>query len=425
MRILFALNTFRPYIDGVGVSIERQAIGLASRGHQIAIVAPSERLTSYVESTPAYRVYRVRAVSVAGQHRRVPLLPGRGVARALHDFRPDAVVVSLPFLLSRATWHAARDRGYPLVGITSMMPEWFFYNLGTLRPFARLLRDGLWRLITDYYNRCDHVVGVTETALGFLLRHGLRQPASVISNGVPLDLFHPRPRDGRLAARWRLPDKPTVLYTGRLDAEKCMAVWIRAIPRVRERIDAHFVVGGDGGERRALESLASHLGVSQAVSFVGFQPDADYPHLFSLADVFAITSPAELQSVVTLEAAASGLPIVAARAGALPELVREGTNGHLFPVGDVDQLASAIVDVLSNEGRRRAMGTASRQIAAEHSLERTLDRFEWLYQEVVDLRASRPSDTTSPFRGARWREGLGGRSQARAALARSSTPSAQ
>ncbi len=383
MRILYAVNTFRPQIDGVGVSIERQAIGMAERGHSVAIIAPSATFSSYVESHPRYRLYRLRAVAIDRSRRLLPLLSRRGVDAALRDFRPDVVTVSVPFLLSRVVAQVARHRGFPIVGITSMMPEWFYYNLRPIRPLVRLLNRSLWRLITSYYNQCDHVVGVTDTALRLLIDHGLRRPASVISNGVPLDVFHPRPRDTALAARLGVPDRPTVLYVGRLDAEKCMDVWIRAIPLVLDRLDAYFIIGGDGRERRRLEALARSLGVADSVSFIGFRPDDEYPLIFSLGDVFAISSPVELQSIVTLEAAASGLPIVAARAGALPELVRDQENGRLFTSSDPADLAKAILDVLLHPARREQMSARARQSVGQHDFSLTVDRYEQLYQQIV------------------------------------------
>jgi len=386
MRILFALNAFRPLIDGVGVSIERQANALAERGHQIAILAPSNRFADTLDIYPNYQIYRLRAIPLPRRRQRVPLLIGRRVTRILRGFQPDVVVVNQPFLLSRVTWHAARTLGFPLVGITSMMPEWFLYNLPTLRPFAGIIDQGIWRLMARYYNQCDHVVAVTGTALDLLRQHDLVAPASVISNGVPLNLFHPRPRDCQLVERFQLPKKPTVLYAGRLDAEKCMSVWLQAAPLIRQQLDAHFVIGGEGSERAALERLARSLDVADSVSFVGFQSESVYPRLFSLADAFAITSPAELQSIVTLEAAASGLPIVAAQAGALPELVHDGVNGRLVPFGDPGALAAALLDILTGNALRTRMGEASRAIAASHDFCQTVDAYEAVYQEVAAIR---------------------------------------
>lgn len=382
MRILYALNTFRPHIDGVSVSIERQATSLAARGYDVAIVAPSSTFTSSVESVAGYRLYRVRAMPIDGARHRVPILPGQGARWALHDFQPDTVVVSVPFLLSRAVCQIAHAQRYPLVGITSMMPEWFYYNVAPCRPLARILNHGLWRLITSYYNRCDHVVGVTGTALKLLTDHGLRRPSSVISNGVSLQVFAPRGRDEDLARRLGIPRKPTVLYVGRLDAEKCMQVWVNAIPRILEHVDAHFIIGGDGAERASLEQMVDRLGITSRVSFVGFLSEEQYPSIFSLADVFAISSPVELQSIVTLEAAASGLPIVAAKAGALPEFVHDGENGRLFAASDPTGMAGAVVELLRDPIRRKALGDGARRGANRHDFALTIEGYERLFERV-------------------------------------------
>lgn len=386
MRILYTLDLYRPSIDGVGVSIERQAQGLASRGHDVAIVAPGDQLADTEETEGDIRVYRVRAVKVLVDRWRLPVMPHQSVERAITAFAPNVVVVNLPFVLNLVASHLAKRHDIPLVGITGTMPEWLLHSFGLLRPFSKLLYPRLWRWITQYYNRCDLVVGVTPTALGYLKDHGLTKPARVISNGVQLDKFCPCLRDEDLAERLGVPDKPTVLYAGRLDAEKCMDVWVKAIPHVLRELDAHFIIGGDGVERHKLEGMVAEMGVSQHVTFPGFLSEKDYPKLYSLANVFAIASPAELQSIVTLEAASSGLPIVAVNAGALPELVQHGRNGLLFDQGDSEQMARHIVRLLTDPVQSRRMGRESRVIACQHDLRRTVREYEKVYDEAVNGR---------------------------------------
>lgn len=384
MRILYALNMYRPYIDGVGISIERQADGLARLGHETAIVAPAQSLSDSEEARGAVKVFRLRAVRLIAEQWRVPVLPEIGVMKVLRAFDPDVVVVSVPFLLNRAAWQAAQRDGRRLVGITGMMPEWFYHNVGLLKPLAGFLNAELWRIITQYYNRCDQVVGVTATALRYLEEHGLVRPGRVISNGVQLDRFRPRQRDAALARRLGVPEKPVVLYAGRLDAEKSMETWLRAVPEVLREVEAHFVVGGDGTERQALAVLAQELGVADHVTFPGFLPSEEYERLYSLGDVFAIASTAELQSIVTLEAAASGLPIVAADAGALGELVHPGRNGYLFPPGASAGMAEGLVRILRSAALRESMGRESRRIALGHDIAETFRKYAELYEEVVE-----------------------------------------
>ncbi|MBI4320215.1 MAG: glycosyltransferase [Chloroflexi bacterium] len=384
MRILYALDSYRPNIDGVGISIERQALGLARKGHEVAILAPSQRFANYEESNPHIRVCRVRSIRVLLARWRLAALPARPTESFVDEVCPDVVVLSLPFPLNRAALTASRNRGIPTVGITGTMPEWLIYNLPFLRPFARALNSRLWRLIVAFYNKCDAVVAVTPTAMSLLREHGLERPVHVISNGVDLRQFKPRPRDEKLARAMGIPRKPTVLYAGRLDSEKCMDVWIRAIPDVLKELDAHFVVVGDGSEKERLVTMVGKMGLERHVTFVGFLKAADYCHVYSLADIFAISSPAELQSIVTLEAAASGVAIVAANAGALPELVQEGSNGFLFPEGESAAMANRILAILSEPGRAHRMGRESRAIAQRHDLERSIVKYEALYRGILD-----------------------------------------
>jgi 1,2-diacylglycerol 3-alpha-glucosyltransferase len=238
-------------------------------------------------------------------------------------------------------------------------------------------------VISDFYDQCDWVVGVTDTAVRTLKNGEVRREARVISNGVDLARFQPRPRNDNLARRLGIPRKPTVLYTGRLDADKCMDVWVGSIPYVLEQMDAHFIIGGNGTDRARLENNVARLGLASHVSFPGFLASEDYPGVYSLADVFAISSPTELQSIVTLEAAASGLPLVAVNAGALPELVQNGLNGFHFEPGNSRQMAEALVRVLKDPGLQRRMGRESRKIALGHDLWGAMRKYEALYAAVT------------------------------------------
>ncbi len=394
MKILYALDSYRPNIDGVAVSIERQALRLSARGHEAAIIAPGQRFEDYEERNSDILVFRVHSVKLILDRWRLVVLPQSTVDRLVESFKPDLVVVTLPFPLNSAVLEAARKHFVPVVGITGTMPEWLFYNVAFLKPFSKALSAEVWRRIVNYYNKCDMVVAVTATARDLLLDHGLRLPTKVISNGVQLDDFRPRPRDRALADLLGIPDKPCVLYTGRLDSEKCMDIWIKAIPEVLKHVGAHFIIGGDGSEKGRLMDAVSKMGLSDHVTFTGFLDFADYRQLYSLATVFAISSPAELQSIVTLEAASSGLPVVAVNAGALPELVHEGKNGYLFVEGDSRQMAEALTAILSNPDVASRMGRASRRVAEAHDLDYCVSEYENLYRRLL----ARPVD--QPFQAA-------------------------
>jgi glycosyltransferase involved in cell wall biosynthesis len=110
--------------------------------------------------------------------------------------------------------------------------------------------------------------------------------------------------------------------------------------------------------------------------------DSSLPELYRSATVFVMPSPNELQSMASLEAMASGLPVVAADALALPELVHEDEHGVLFPPGDACVLANRLGDLLADPARRRRMGCAGRVTAECHRFDRTLNALRTLYGEL-------------------------------------------
>jgi glycosyltransferase involved in cell wall biosynthesis len=126
------------------------------------------------------------------------------------------------------------------------------------------------------------------------------------------------------------------------------------------------------------------MGLSENVTFTGFLEDDVFPDIYALADVFVIPSESELQSIVTLEALASGLPVIAACKDALPELVENPGNGFLFEPGNTRELAEKIIAILSSSDLKTSMGKRSLEIVQDHSVESTAAKFETLYKEAID-----------------------------------------
>jgi len=176
-------------------------------------------------------------------------------------------------------------------------------------------------------------------------------------------------------------DGNRLVFVGRLTTEKQIDVILRAIAKLDPALDVSFDVVGNGDQRRSLEQLAEQLGIADRVRFHGHTTDAELRATLTHASAFVIASIAELQSIATMEAMASGLPVIAADAVALPHLVHDGENGYLFTPGDVDELAEKITTVLTAapEDRLR-MQQASLDGVKVHDMDRTLDTFEALYR---------------------------------------------
>jgi N-acetyl-alpha-D-glucosaminyl L-malate synthase BshA len=156
--------------------------------------------------------------------------------------------------------------------------------------------------------------------------------------------------------------------------------------RVREAMPAALVMVGDGPDRPLAEEEARRLGVEEDVHFLG-KIDAVAP-LLAGADLFLLPSRSESFGLSALEALACGVPVVASDAGGLPEVVRDGVTGRLCPVGDVDAMAAAAIDILADRDRWRAMSAAAAEDArARYSRDAIVERYEALYTDAVAVRA--------------------------------------
>ena len=113
-------------------------------------------------------------------------------------------------------------------------------------------------------------------------------------------------------------------------------------------------------------------------------PDEDLPNLYKIADCFIIAGTAELQSLVTMEAMASGLPVVGVNAMALPELIHDGENGYLFELDNIESLTQSLIKILSDEKLRKQMGDKSLEIIQAHDINNSMVTFESLYQSMLN-----------------------------------------
>ncbi|MEZ5504078.1 MAG: TIGR03088 family PEP-CTERM/XrtA system glycosyltransferase [Halioglobus sp.] len=196
-----------------------------------------------------------------------------------------------------------------------------------------------------------------------------------IYNGVDFDRFSPgsvKPL-ALLPPHWQgLDDMLLAGTVGRLTPVKDQQLLLRAIAELRKTRPDVFrrvrvVLVGDGPLRQALADTVRDLDLGQQVWLAGDRDDV--PELLAAMDLFVLPSLAEGISNTVLEAMACGLPVIATAVGGNVELVEEGFNGRLVPVGDARALALALGQLLQDESERRRLGNNARQ--------RVLERFEW------------------------------------------------
>jgi glycosyltransferase involved in cell wall biosynthesis len=174
---------------------------------------------------------------------------------------------------------------------------------------------------------------------------------------------------------------PRILFLGRLDYEKHIHNLLKAVALLPKSLNVKLEIVGDGGEREYLEELAIKLGINNNVEFMGHISDEELPKVYERATLFAMPSIAELQSIATMEAMASGRPVVAADAMALPHLVHDGDNGYLFPPDDIEAFADRLARVLTADQKELdRLSENSLHLIQSHDIERTIRIFEDLYR---------------------------------------------
>ena len=251
---------------------------------------------------------------------------------------------------------------------SSTLPACSIAGLGPGRPFVyRQISDPeVWsatplrRLRSRLaLSRASHVVALSNHNRAQLERHLGLEPrrGTVIPNAVPAALFTPAGASGRERARQALglADVPTVLFVGTLSWEKAPAVAVEAIGLLA---DAHLVVAGDGPERADLELLAKRV-APRRVTFVGTV--ADTAGLYAAADLLLLTSRTEATPGVLIEAGMAGRPVVAARVGAVPEIVDDEVTGLLVDSDRPADFAAAVERLLGAPDLAERLGDAARQ----------------------------------------------------------------
>ena len=145
-----------------------------------------------------------------------------------------------------------------------------------------------------------------------------------------------------------------------------------------------LIMCGDGPERQDAETLAARLGVESFVQFVGKQPQSQIRDYLSVADLFLLPSQSESFGLSALEAMACEVPVIATRVGGVPEVIEEGGCGYLFDIGDVDGMAEAAIQVLSDDSLRERLGRRGREIAVTRfTTDQIIPQYEQLYKSVI------------------------------------------
>ncbi len=213
-----------------------------------------------------------------------------------------------------------------------------------------------------------------------------RREIEVIPNFVNCDVYTPLGQEEREAGRRRFAEdgEKILVHLSNFRPVKRTADVVRIFARLARHIPARLLMIGDGPDRSAAEWIAHRKGIQDRVHFMGKLGSVS--EILPLADLLLMPSELESFGLAALEAMACRVPSIATRVGGVPELIEDGVTGRLFPVGDVDGMAAAAVELLSDPDRHEAMAEAARHTArTRYCASKILPLYERFYEQVLGV----------------------------------------
>lgn len=317
--------------------------------------------------------------------------------REMDRFHPDVIHNQTAEMIAVSARRYAKKRNVPMVSTGHAYPDNVTGQVKFLKPIKRPVDAILRTYMASFLKHSEYATMPTEMAIDDLVpknRRRFKVPVEALSNGVDLSKFMPGSPNPRVLRKYHLkPGVKRVLYLGRVDPEKSISNVLMAFAEVLEKVpEAELVIAGDGIDKNHLVDLAKALGIESQTRFLGrIMSVPEAAAIYQSATLFATASETETQGIVLIEAAATGLPIVAVDAGAVRELCQNGKNGELCRPGAIGELAAGMMKILTNEKLQKKYSAKSLMIAKKHDLNRTLARFTEIYQEAIRLKRSRES----------------------------------
>jgi glycosyltransferase involved in cell wall biosynthesis len=372
VRITYVTETYPPELNGVSLTVERAVRHLRARGHEVDLIRPRQAAETAVVSTdelltmgcpiPVYPDMRIGLASAATLRRR------------FERTRPEIVHAATEGPLGWAALRAARALKVPFTSDfrTNFHEYSRYYGLGWFSP---VVYDYLRR----FHNHGQRTFVPSDATRIQLSLNGFAR-VDVVGRGVDTVLFTPEKRSPALRKLLGVRDGPMLLYVGRLAAEKNVSLALCAFESVRLLMpEATMVLVGEGPLRRRLEEEFP------AALFVGALRGEELARYYASADLFLFPSTSETFGNVTLEALASGLPVIAFDTAAAADHVDDCGNGLLAPVGEEEAFIAAACNLALQHRHLGAVRAQARRAALEANWSDVLSRFEFLLAETAML----------------------------------------
>jgi 1,2-diacylglycerol 3-alpha-glucosyltransferase len=346
MRIAFFTNTYRPTMSGVVRSIETFRKVFSEMGHNVFIFA--QKAHDYIDEEPFIFRYPAVEVPFANDYA-FPMPFSRTIDNMLPSLKLDVIHSHHPFLLGDVAADKAKSLDIPMVFTFHTRYDEYTHYVPFSTDFTKMVID-LW--MSHYLEKCHHIITPSESIKQILIDNGVKGDITAIPTGINITPF--KEADGApVREKYGWGEDLVLISVGRLAKEKSFDILLKAAAQVMgDRSHVRLVIVGGGMEEKSLAKLAAELGIAERVKFTGSVPFEQVPALLKAADIFCFASTSETQGLVTMEAMAAGLPIVAVDATGTSDAVENEKDG-LLTENSPEALAAALERVIDDPDLRQ------------------------------------------------------------------------
>ena len=401
MHIAHFTNTYHPVTSGVVRSVSTFRQALSDLGHNVFVFAQANK--AYKDKEPF--IFRYPALQLPLQEYPLTIPVSGFVDTLLPSLKLDVIHAHHPALLGQVAARKAEELDVPLIFTHhTRYREYSHYAFALPQGLAKQVIE---RWIGDYMSQCQHIVVPSESIKAMLAEtYGVTEGITAVPTGIDVALYQ-QADAGNIRQELGWGEDKVLISIGRLAKEKSFETLITAVqPILQQREDVRLVILGEGEEREGLEALAAELGIDDRVNLVGNVPFSAVPTYLKAADLFCFASVTETQGLVTLEAMAAGLPIVAVDATGTSDAVSHGVEGLLTP-NDSAAMSAALKQALDDEGLRQKLAAAAVHKAADFDQKKQAKRLLGVYEEAMEAKKrgiSIRTDTQKPIFHLDWRE---------------------
>jgi len=381
MHIGHFTNTYHPSISGVVRSVASYRQALTELGHNIFIFTQDAGDYQDTESF-IFRYLSLHLSFPVDFPATIPVSPF--MDRLIPLLKLDLIHAHHPILLGQIAANKAEELDIPLVFTFHTRYREYSHYIPIPQDIVQDFLKGaidLW--LRDFIQKCDHVIVPSESMRAVLAeQYRFNEGVTVVPTGIDL-----RPYEGLNGQPLRRDngwgDDTVITSVGRLVTEKNWATLIRAVSHlIKIRPHVRLVIIGDGPERKRLRKLSKELGIAERVDLIGTVPFDMVPSYLKASDLFAFASTTETQGLVTLEAMAAGIPVVAVDAVGTRDIIEHGEDGLLTENDDVS-IASAMERILDDRNLYEHFSQASILKASSLEFRSQARKMISVYEEAI------------------------------------------